>query len=58
MQEQREELLRLAREVGLPVEDGASITDIVRLLNGTPDFARDLVEALDAILAPAPCTGK
>ncbi|ABM27153.1 hypothetical protein [Nitratidesulfovibrio vulgaris] len=58
MQERLEELLRLAREMGLPVQPGAKVTDVVRLLNGNPDIAPDLVEALDAALnaalTPAP----
>ncbi|AAS97730.1 MAG TPA: hypothetical protein DEF41_02625 [Desulfovibrio sp.] len=58
MQERLEELLRLAREMGLPVQPGAKVTDVVRLLNGNPDIAPDLVEALDAALnaalVPAP----
>lgn len=56
MQDRLEELLRLAREMGLPVQPGAKVTDVVRLLNGAPDIAPDLVEALDAALGAIPAS--
>jgi hypothetical protein len=50
MQEQREELIRLARENGLPVPPDATVTEVVRLLSAEPYFAPKLSEALDCIL--------
>ncbi|MFV0422693.1 hypothetical protein [Oleidesulfovibrio sp.] len=50
MQEQREELIRLARENGLPVPPDATVTDVVRLLSTEPHIAPELSEALNCIL--------
>lgn len=48
--EQREELIRLARESGLPVPEEASVTEIVQFLSATPDLSAELSEALNHIL--------
>lgn len=58
MQERREELLRVAREIGLPVGQATSVTEIVHLLSREPGIAPDLCEALETILsAPLPASG-
>jgi len=49
--ENREELIRLARESGLPVPEEASLTEIVQFLSATPELSAELTEALNHILA-------
>ncbi|BFR47308.1 hypothetical protein RVX_R03690 [Nitratidesulfovibrio sp. HK-II] len=63
MREIREELIRLARESGIPVPPDASVTEVVRLLGSDTHLSPDLCEALNHILAglggvavPAACT--
>ena len=46
----REELVRLARESGLPVSENASVTEVVQLLSDLPILAEELSEALNHIL--------
>ncbi|GFM36394.1 hypothetical protein [Desulfovibrio psychrotolerans] len=46
----REELVRLARESGLPVSENASVTEVVLLLSDLPILADELSEALNHIL--------
>lgn len=65
VREIREELIRLARESGIPVPPGASVTEVVHLLGSDTHLSTDLCEALNHILAglggiavPAPCKGR
>ncbi|MDR3044151.1 MAG: hypothetical protein LBU75_07800 [Desulfovibrio sp.] len=51
MREIREELIRLARESGLPVPVDASVTEVVQLLGSDTHLSPDLCEALNHILA-------
>ncbi len=53
MTAQREELIRLARESGLPVPEDATVTEVVQLLSELPEtplLTDELSEALDCIL--------
>lgn len=51
MSEQKQELIRLARESGLPVHEDATLTEVVQLLSAEPVLAAELSEALNQILA-------
>lgn len=46
----REELIRIARESGLPVHDDASVTEVVMLLSDMPVLTDEIAEALNCIL--------
>lgn len=50
MEEIRGELVRIARESGIPVPHDASVTDVVTLLGSDASLSPELSEALDAIL--------
>lgn len=46
----RDELVRLARESGLPISEGATVTEVVLLLSDLPVLSEELSEALNHIL--------
>ncbi len=50
MNTNREELVRLARESGLPIADNATVTEVVMLLSDVPVLTDELAEALNHIL--------
>ena len=50
MQNKREEFLRIAKELGLPVTENTTVTDILQLLNTQPEMAPELLEALEVML--------
>lgn len=52
LQQRKEELIRIAQELGIPVEENTPITDIVCFLNAQPEIAPELCEALTTILEP------
>lgn len=50
MKGRKEELIRIAKELGLPITDQSTVTDIVLFLSSEPDIAPELSEALNAML--------
>lgn len=50
MQGRKAEVIRIAKELGLPVNDNSTITDIVLFLSHEPNIAPELTEALNAML--------
>lgn len=50
MKGRKEEVIRIAKELGLPINDDSTLTDIVLFLNSEPDIAPELTEALNAML--------
>ncbi|MFV0348678.1 MAG: hypothetical protein ACK5JO_08815 [Halodesulfovibrio sp.] len=46
----RDELIRIARESGLPVSEDASVTEVVQLLGTLPILTDEIAEALNHIL--------
>lgn len=52
MKERKTEALRIAKELGLPVTEETTVTDLVLLLSDDPDIAPELSEALGLMLAP------
>ena len=50
MQSRREEVIRIAKEMGMPIGEEATVTEIVHLLSVLPDITPDFTEALDTML--------
>ncbi|GFM34587.1 hypothetical protein LN040_12060 [Desulfovibrio subterraneus] len=46
----KDELIRIARESGLPVSEDATVTDVVQLLGTLPILTDEIAEALNHIL--------
>lgn len=55
---QREELIRLARESGLPVSDEATLTEVIEIISAEPMLGDELAEALNHILGTIEKTEK
>lgn len=50
MQGRKAELIRIAKELGLPIQNDSTVTDIVLFLSREPNIAPELTEALNAML--------
>lgn len=57
-QANRDELIRIARESGLPVSEDATVTEVVQLLSTLPILTDEIAEALNHILGNVRDTDK